>query len=98
MLTGLDRGVQFRLEWETDVNFEARTVRGLRRKGRRRELVPYFVPMNDDLLGVLRALPLRCRSRWVFPKRRRDGAAQPAQLGRPHLRTCSGTHRSGTRI
>src|SRR5262245_53946374 len=28
MLTGLDRGVQFRLEWETDVNFEARTARG----------------------------------------------------------------------
>ena len=77
MLTGLDRGRQFRLEWETDVNFEARTVRGLRRKGRRRELVPYFVPMNDDLLRLLRELPSRCRSRWVFPNPTGTGPLDP---------------------
>jgi integrase len=67
MLTGVDLAIQFGLRWANDVNFEARTVRGWRRKGRRRELKPYYVPMSDDLVAVLRALPSRLKSRWVFP-------------------------------
>jgi hypothetical protein len=67
MLTGLDLGVQFGLRWAEDVNFEARTIRGWRRKGRRRELKPYYVPISDDLAAVLRALPSRLKSPWVFP-------------------------------
>jgi len=67
MLTGLDLGVQFGLRWAEDVNFEARTIRGWRRKGRRRELKPYYVPIGDDLAAVLRALPSRLKSPWVFP-------------------------------
>ena len=42
-------------------------MRGWRRKGRRRELKPYYVPMSDDLAAVLGALPSRLKSRWVFP-------------------------------
>jgi hypothetical protein len=67
MLTGFDLGIQFGLRWAEDVNFEARTVRGWRRKGRRRERKPYYVPMSDDLAAVLRALPSRLKSPWVFP-------------------------------
>jgi integrase len=67
MLTGLDLAIQFGLRWADDVNFEARTIRDWRRKGRRRELKPYYVPMSDDLVAVLRALPSRLKSRWVFP-------------------------------
>ena len=59
--------IQFGLRWADDVNFEARTIRGWRRKGRRRELKPYYVPMSDDLVAVLRALPSRLKSPWVFP-------------------------------
>src|SRR4029434_8859455 len=67
MLTGFDLAIQFALRWADDVNFEARTIRGCRRKGRRRELKPYYVPMSDDLVTVLRALPSRLKSPWVFP-------------------------------
>jgi len=67
MLTGLDLAIQFGLRWADDVNFDARTVRGWRRKGRRRERKPYHVPMSDDLAVVLRALPSRLKSPWVFP-------------------------------
>jgi integrase len=67
ILTGFDLGISFRLRWADDVNFEARTIRGWRRKGRRRELKPYFVPMCDDLVAVLRALPSRLKRPWVFP-------------------------------
>jgi site-specific recombinase XerD len=67
MLTGFDLEVQFGLRWAEDVNFEARTVRGWRRKGRGRKLAHYDVPMSDDLAAVLRALPSRLKSPWVFP-------------------------------
>ena len=67
MLTGFDLEVQFGLRWAEDVNFEARTVRGWRRKGRQRKLTHYDVPMSDDLAAVLRALPSRLKSPWVFP-------------------------------
>jgi hypothetical protein len=40
MLTGFDLAIQFGLRWADDVNFDARTVRGWRRKGRRRERKP----------------------------------------------------------
>ena len=32
----------------------------------------YFVPMNDDLRAILRALPSRMRSEWVFPSETGD--------------------------
>ena len=67
MLTGLDLAIQFGLRWADDVTFDTRTVRGWRRKGRRRERKPYYVPMSDDLAAVLRALPSRPKSPWVFP-------------------------------
>ena len=67
MLTGFDLEVQFGLRWAEDVNFEARTVSGWRRKGRQRKLTHYDVPMSDDLAAVLRALPSRLKSPWVFP-------------------------------
>jgi integrase len=67
MLTGFDLEVQFGLRWAEDVNFEARTVRGWRRKGRKRQVTHYDVPMSDDLAAVLRALPSRLKSPWVFP-------------------------------
>lgn len=73
MLTGFDLAIQFGLQWADDVNFEARTVRGWRRKGRRRERKPYYVPMSNDLAALLRALPSRLKSPWVFPNRTGTG-------------------------
>jgi len=61
--TGLRRGNQFRLRW-ADVNFDTGLICAERPKGQED---PYFVPMNDELRSVLRALPSRMRSPWVFP-------------------------------
>ena len=66
MHTGLDRGVQFGLRW-SQVDFQTRTINAERRKGRREGAVPVVVPINDTLLAVLRALPSRLTSDWVFP-------------------------------
>jgi integrase len=49
--------------WADDVNFDAGTIRARDPKGGR----GYHVPMNDELRTLLRALPSRLRSPWVFP-------------------------------
>ena len=66
MHTGLDRGVQFRLEWE-QLDLRARMIQTERRKGRRDGVTQVTVAINDELLEVLRALPSRLTSPWVFP-------------------------------
>jgi len=45
------------------VNFDAGAIRACRTKSGRY----YYVPMNDELRAMLRALPSRLRSRYVFP-------------------------------
>ena len=65
--TGFRQGNQFRLRW-TDVNFDIGLVRAHQPKSGE----DYFVPMSDDLRTVLRALPSRMRSEWVFPSETGD--------------------------
>jgi integrase len=72
---GLDRGAQFGLPW-SDVDLTTRT-HPERRKGRRSGPVPVITPINDDLLTVLRALPSRGRSAWLFPNDPNDDTAGP---------------------
>ena len=90
LLTGLDRGAQFGLEW-AQVDFQTRTIVAERRKGRRKGTTPITVPINDELLGVLRDLPSRLASRWVFPNVTGtgpgDGRAFDRLIFRPALRT-----------
>ncbi len=74
--TGLDRGAQFGLRW-SDVDFRTRMIHAERRKGRRGGPVPVKVPINDDVLAVLRALPSRGRSAWLFPNDPNDPAVGP---------------------
>jgi integrase len=60
--TGLRRGEQFRLRWE-DVDFRTGIVTIPDSKsGEARH-----IPMNDTVRTVLRALPSRLKSAWVFP-------------------------------
>jgi hypothetical protein len=61
--TGLRRSNVFQLRWDADVNFDAGTVRAREPKGGR----DYHVPMNDELRAVLRGLPSRLKSPYVFP-------------------------------
>jgi integrase len=60
--TGFRQGNQFRLQW-ADVNFDTGMIRARHTKSGE----DYFVPMNDELRALLRALPSRMRSAWVFP-------------------------------
>ena len=68
IMTGLDRGPTFALQW-AQVDLSTRTIHAERRKGcrRRAEAIPVTIPINAELLEVLRALPSRLTSRWVFP-------------------------------
>jgi integrase len=66
MHTGLDRGAQFALRWE-QVDLQARIIHAERRKGRRDGTTSVTVAINDELLALLRALPSRLTSPWVFP-------------------------------
>jgi integrase len=66
MHSGLDRGAEFSLRW-SQAEFQTRTIAAERRKGRREGVVPLVIPINDDLLAVLRRLPSRLTSEWVFP-------------------------------
>jgi len=88
--TGLDRGEQFGLKWAAQVDFTTRTIHAERRKGRREGPVPVTIPINDDLLATLRALPSRGRSDWVFPNADStgplDGRAFDRLLFRPALK------------
>jgi len=66
MMTGIDRSAMFALEW-TQVDFGTRTIVTERRKGRRQGPISVTVPINDELLQVLRSLRSRLTNRWVFP-------------------------------
>jgi hypothetical protein len=66
MHSGLDRGAEFALRWE-QLDFQTRIIHAERRKGRRDGITPVTVAINDELLAVLRALPSRLNSSWVFP-------------------------------
>jgi integrase len=60
--TGLRRGEQFRLRWD-EIDFSTGIITIPRSKsGLARRL-----PMNDTVRDVLRALPSRLKSEWVFP-------------------------------
>ena len=60
--TGMRRGEQLNLRWK-DVNFHTRTITIPRSKsGELRH-----VRMNDRVLEILRSLPSRLKSEWVFP-------------------------------
>jgi integrase len=61
--TGLRRGEQFRLRWSEHVDFTTGIVTVADSKSEE----PRHVPMNDTVRAVLRALPSRLKSRWVFP-------------------------------
>ena len=61
--TGFRQGNEFRLRWADDVNFDTGQVRAHFTKSGE----DYYVPMNDELRAILRALPSRLRSPWVFP-------------------------------
>ena len=62
LYTGFRQGNQFRLKW-ADVNFDAGVIRARQTKSGR----DYAVPINDALRTMLRALPSRLRSSYVFP-------------------------------
>lgn len=65
--TGIDRGAQCALRW-AQVDFTTRTITTTRRKGgRRREPIVVTTYLNDALLALLRALPSRLSSPFVFP-------------------------------
>jgi site-specific recombinase XerD len=63
MHTGFRQGNQFALEWANGVNFDAGTITARKPKGG----TDYTVPMNDTVRDLLRALPSRLKSRYVFP-------------------------------
>ncbi len=62
LLTGLRQGNQFHLAW-ADVHFDTGIIRARQSKSGE----DYFIPMNEELRAILRALPSRLRSAWVFP-------------------------------
>src|SRR5206468_38494 len=56
------------LKWTTDVRFDPEpAMRRWSRKGRGKRLKVDWMPMNDELLRAMRALPSRGRSVWCFP-------------------------------
>jgi integrase len=61
--TGLRRGEQFRLRWSEHVDFTTGIVTFADSKSGE----PRHVPMNDTVRALLRALPSRLKSPWVFP-------------------------------
>jgi integrase len=61
--TGLRRGEQFRLRWE-DVDFQNRIITVHGKGGWVRH-----IPMNDKVMEILRRLPGRMKSEWLFPSK-----------------------------
>ncbi len=60
--TGMRKGEMFNLRWG-DVNFQTRVITIPRSKsGEMRH-----IPMNDRVVEILRDLPSRMKSEWVFP-------------------------------
>jgi site-specific recombinase XerD len=72
MNTGLRQGNQFHLRW-TEVNFDTGMITVKRSKSGE----SYHVPMNDEVRAILRALPSRLRSDWVFPSETGDTPLDP---------------------
>jgi integrase len=68
------------------VNFDAGSLRAHQPKGG----TDYHVPMNADLRAILRALPSRLRSPWVFPSATGETALDSqnfiSRIFRPALR------------
>lgn len=65
--TGMRRSEQFSLMWD-NINFQTRTITIPRSKsGETRH-----IPMNDKVMEILRSLPSRMRSPWVFTSRNGD--------------------------
>ncbi len=62
--TGLRRGEQFNLMW-SDVDFHSRTITIRIPKSGEKE----YVKMNDRVMDILRDLPSRLKSEWVFPSK-----------------------------
>jgi integrase len=74
ILTGLRRGELFGLQWER-VDFRSRTLTIPRSKhGKARS-----VPLGNEAEGILRRLPRRLGSPWVF--------LQPGEAGEPYQDT-----------
>jgi integrase len=62
MNSGLRQGEQFGLRWQyVDLTNRVLTVPHSKHGGAR------HVPLNDTAVAILRALPSRFQSRWVFP-------------------------------
>jgi len=62
--TGLRRGEQINLRWP-EVNFHTRTITILIPKSGEKE----YVTMDDRVMEILRNLPSRLKSEWVFPNK-----------------------------
>jgi integrase len=78
VLSGVDLTPMFSWTWSANIEFEARVIRGMRRKGRGK--VRHFeVPMNEDLYRELRAVEAEQiarwgkRSMWVWPNAQNTG-------------------------
>jgi integrase len=88
--TGLRRSEQFNLRWEhVDFANGILTVPRSKHGGARR------VPMNDTVRDLLRALPSRLKSAYVFPSAAGEAALGRLQLRSPGLRAgaCEGRRR-----
>ncbi len=65
--TGMRRSEQFNLRW-VNVNFQTRTITiALSKSGETRH-----IPMNDRVMEIMRGLPSRLKSEWVFPSLNND--------------------------
>ena len=84
--TGFRRMNCFRLRWAEDLNFEPGTVRAHQPKGG----MDYFVPMNDELRAIVRALLSRLRSPYAFPSQSENTALNSQNfINRVSGRRCS---------
>jgi integrase len=92
VLTGLRESNLLALDWDRDVKLTQRKLRGWSRKGRPqgksldKPLRERWVPINDELMGILRSLPsfpgtLReapdAEHRWIFPNATGTGHVDP---------------------
>jgi len=80
--TGLDRGAELGLRW-SQVDLATRTIHAARWKGgHRTDPVLVNVKINDSLLAVLRVLPSRGRSAWLFPNANNTGPLNGREFDR----------------
>ncbi|MFX0202189.1 MAG: tyrosine-type recombinase/integrase, partial [Candidatus Hodarchaeota archaeon] len=62
--TGMRQGEMFNLRW-VDVNFQTGIITIPVPRSKSREM--RHIPMNDKVVEILRTLPSRMKSEWVFP-------------------------------